>query len=218
MNLKFGASNIMLAIIIQKIHSSKMKGNLLFMFFNLKINGNRLIKFAYIIMLLVILIIFSFGIYNIFFKEISSSENDSLTLKDTIDTNQVFNVSADNYTSILQAVHNNIDSYIGCKVHFSGYVYRLLDFTPNQFVLARDMIVNENPLQSLVVGFLCEYKNASGFKDGEWVDITGIIQKSDYYGEIAIIEVTNMFTCDEPKNKYVSTPDETYIPTNNLIY
>ncbi len=187
------------------------------MFINLKINSNRFIKFAFLVMLLIILIIFSVGVYKIFFKKSGNEEKDTFTLKDTIDTNQVFNISKDNYTNILQAVHNNIDAYVGCKVHFSGYVYRLLDFSPTQFVLARDMIVSENPLQSLVVGFLCEYKKAEEFKDGEWVDVTGVIEKSDYYGEIAIINVTNIVKCEEPENKYVSTPDETYIPTSNLL-
>ena len=168
-------------------------------------------------MLLIILIIISIGIYSIFLKNVENNEQNTFTLKDTIDNNKVFDISKDNYSNILQAVHNNIDAYIGCKVHFSGYVYRLLDFSPIQFVLARDMIVNQNPLQSLVIGFLCESKKAEEFKDGEWVDVTGVIEKSNYYGEIAIINVTDILKCDEPENKYVSTPDDTYIPTSNLL-
>ena len=37
--------------------------------YNLKLNGNRLVKFLFIIMLLIILIIFSVSIYNIFLKK-----------------------------------------------------------------------------------------------------------------------------------------------------
>ena len=187
------------------------------MFLNLKINGKNLVKYFFIIILIIILLIFLVGIYNIFFKKIENNTNNSFTLNDTIHTDKIFEISPNNYTNILKSVTDNVDSYVGCKVHFIGYVYRLLDFSPNQFVLARDMIVNQNPLQSLVVGFLCEYKNSSEFKDGEWVDVTGTIQKSDYYGEIAIIEVINMFKCQEPENKYVSVPDDTYIPTNFLL-
>ena len=36
--------------------------------YNLKLNGNRLVKFFFIVMLLIILVIFSVGIFNIFFK------------------------------------------------------------------------------------------------------------------------------------------------------
>lgn len=187
------------------------------MFLNFKINGKKFLRYLFILMLIIISIIFFTGFYNIFFKKIENYENNSLTLSDTINTDNIFEISPQNYTNILKSVTENVDNYIGCKVHFTGYVYRLLDFSPIQFVLARDMIVSENPLQSLVVGFLCEFKNAEEFKDGEWVDVTGTIQKSDYYGEIAIIEVTNIFKCDEPENKYVSVPNDTYVPTSNML-
>lgn len=185
--------------------------------YNLKLNGNRFVKFMFIVILIIILIIFSIGIYNIFFKKNDTNETDVITLTDTIKTDKVFEITENNYTDILQAVTNDIDSYVGCKIHFTGYIYRLIDFDEDQFVLARDMIVNENTSQSLVVGFLCTYDTAYEFKDNTWVDITGTIVKGDYYGDIAQIEVINMFECDEPENKYVSTPDDTYIPTSNLF-
>ena len=187
------------------------------MFLNFKINGKKCLKFLFIIMLIVILALISTGIFNVFFKKIENFEDNSLTLSDTINTDKIFEISPQNYTNILKSVTENLDNYIGCKIHFTGYVYRLLDFSPIQFVLARDMIVSENPLQSLVVGFLCEYKNAEEFKDGEWVEVTGIIKKSDYYGEIAIIEVTDIIKCNEPENKYVSVPDDTYVPTSFML-
>ena len=37
--------------------------------YNLKINGNKLVKFLFITMIIIILIILSFGIYNIFIKK-----------------------------------------------------------------------------------------------------------------------------------------------------
>ena len=180
------------------------------MFLNLKISGNKILRYIFIIMFIIILIILFIGSYNIFFKKTEKKN-------DTLNTDKVFEISSSNYTNILKAVTDNLNHYVGCKIHFTGYVYRLLDFNPNQFVLARDMIVKQNPLQSLVVGFLCESKEASNFQDGEWVDVIGTIKKGDYYGEIAIIEVTDIFKCNEPENKYVSVPDDTYIPTNNLL-
>ena len=187
------------------------------MFLNLKISGNKILKYIFIIMFIIILIILFIGSYNIFFKRTEKNEDNTFTLNDTLNSDKVFEISSSNYTNILKAVTDNLDHYVGCKIHFSGYVYRLLDFNPNQFVLARDMIVKQNPLQSLIVGFLCESKNACNFQDGEWIDVIGTIKKGDYYGEIAIIEVTNIFKCTEPENKYISTPDDTYIPTNNLL-
>ena len=187
------------------------------MFLNLKISGNKLLKCVFIIILIIIFIILFIGIYNIFFRKIEKNGDDNFTLNNTLNTDKVSDISSSNYTNILKAVTDNLDHYVGCKVHFTGYVYRLLDFNSSQFVLARDMIVKQNPLQSLVVGFLCESKKACDFQDGEWVDVTGTIKKGDYYGEIAIIDVTDIFKCNEPENKYVSTPDDTYIPTNSLL-
>ena len=185
--------------------------------YNLKLNGNRLIKFSFIVMLLIILVIFSIGIYNIFFKKSSSNTSSEIKLTDTIKTDEIFEITPENYTNILQAVTSDIDSYVGAKIHFTGYVYRLIDFEKDEFVLARDMLIDENTPKSLVVGFLCTYDRAYEFKDDTWVDITGIIVKGDYYGDIAQIKVNSMFQCGEPKDKFVSVPSNSYVPTSNMF-
>ena len=189
--------------------------------YNLKLDGKKLVKIIFAIILIIILIILSFGIYNIFIKkeqDIPNTEKDDIiTLTDTIKTGDVFQITEDNYTNILDAVTKDIDSYIGSKIHFKGYVYRLIDFDENEFVLARDMIVNQNTSSTLVVGFLCKYDKAMDFPDKTWVDLTGIIIKGDYYGDIAEIEVTDIKKCEEPENKYVSQPDDTYIPTSGIL-
>ncbi len=106
---------------------------------------------------------------------------------------------------------------MGCKIHFIGYIYRLIDFEKDEFVLARDMLISPNTNQSLVVGFLCTYDTAYEFKDNTWVDITGTIIKGNYYGDIAQIKVDSMFECEEPSDKFVSVPDESYVPTSNMF-
>lgn len=40
------------------------------------------------------------------------------------------------------------------KINFKGYIYRVFDFEENQFVIARDMFINEEKTQTVVVGFL----------------------------------------------------------------
>lgn len=72
-------------------------------------------------------------------------------------------------------------------------------------------------LGSLVVGFLCNYDKASNFATNSWVEVTGTITKGNYYGDIAQIEVTEIKQTSEPKNKFVCTPDNTYIPTSNIL-
>lgn len=129
---------------------------------------------------------------------------------------KVANISTDNYTNILKVVHNNLDEYIDQKISFTGYVYRVYDFTDTQFVLARNMVISSDN-QTVVVGFLCNCKNANEFSDNTWVNITGKITKGDYHGDIPVIEITEIKKCDKPQDELVYPPDDTFIPTSALF-
>lgn len=181
--------------------------------FNFKINKNLFSKTAFIIMLIIILSIFIFGVYIIFIKRPS----EKFTVSDSIKSDDVFEINEENYANILKASNENIDSYIGVKVHLKGYVYRLLDFNENQFVAARDMTYSKDGSNSLIVGFLCEYSKCNNFEDGTWVDIVGEIQKGDFNGDIAVLKIISMEKTDKPENPFVTPPDETYIPTSNMF-
>ena len=113
-------------------------------------------------------------------------------------------------------IHENIDNYVGIKINFTGYVYRVLDLTDNQFVLARDMIISSD-FQTVIVGFLCEFEKAKDYKDNTWVEVTGEITKGDYHGDMPIIKVTNMKQVDKPNEEFVYPPDESYIPTSGIL-
>ena len=120
--------------------------------YNIKINGGKALKIIIILLSLFMLMVFLFSIYKIFFS------SGKFFVKDRIEQNEIKEINADEYTNILQAVHDDLDSYIGLKIKFSGYVYRILDFNEKQFVLGRDMLINTENNQSVVVGFLCENK------------------------------------------------------------
>ena len=188
---------------------------------NFKLNGLKLAKLCFISILIIVIIIFSISIYRIFIKpKIDSQKAESEITSDgtsCIKNEDILEIESKNYTNILQAVHDNIDSYIGCKLHFSGYVYRLIDFDSNQFVLARDMLVSDDKNQTLVVGFLCSYDDAMSFEEGTWVDLTGTITKEDFHGEIPVVKVDNIKKIDIPDDVYVYPPDGTYIPTSFMF-
>ena len=149
--------------------------------------------------------------------KVFSGANNSTRSESCLPKNDVSQISVKNYTNVLKAVHENIDSYIGKKINFTGYIYRLLDFKENQFVLARDMIINSN-FQTVVVGFLCEYDSAKDFTDNSWVQITGEIIKGDYHGDMPIIKITDIKIVDKPsQEEYVYPPDDSYIPTVGII-
>ena len=104
----------------------------------------------------------------------------------------------------------------GLKFILLGYVYRLIDFNDNQFVLARDMIISSD-FQTVVVGFLCECDSIKDFKDNSWVEITGEIVKGNYHGDMPIVKIYEINRCDPPSEDLVYPPDESYIPTSGIL-
>ena len=180
--------------------------------FNFKINGGRALKIIILVLSLFMLFVFGISIYKIFFTSGKFNVNDKLKAKD------ITELDAKNYTNILQAVHDDIGSYEGMKIKFTGYVYRVFDFSDEQFVIARDMFINEDKNQSVVVGFLCESKDVKEFKDGDWVEIIGTIENGKYHNsEIPIIKITEIKGTIQPDMPYVMPPSDTYIPTSGLL-
>ena len=180
--------------------------------FNVKVNGSKIFKYFFIGVIIFLIIILGIVMYKVFY-----GANDASKTRSCFPQNGVSEIQARYYTNILKTVHENIDAYVGKKICFTGYVYRVLDLQDNQFVLARDMIVSSNS-QSVVVGFLCEYDNAKDFTDNTWVKVTGTIMKGDYHGDMPIIKITDIKGVDKPSSdEYVYPPDDSYIPTSGIL-
>lgn len=176
--------------------------------FNFKINGNRLVKVSMTIFCIIILIITFIVCYKFIFSDFFNTNKQ--------ETATIYELNTKNYTNVLQKVHNDIDTYIGQKIKFTGYVYRLYDFTSEQFVLARDMVVTSD-FQTVVVGFLCHSVIASNFEEYTWVEIEGTITKGDYYGDMPIIEIEQINQVDEPTDEYVYPPDDSFVLTSTVL-
>lgn len=180
--------------------------------YNVKVRGGLLLKIIIVILSLFMLIVFGISIYRIFFT------SGKFKIDDKVVANEITEIQPENYTNILKAVHDDLDSYVGMKIKFSGYVYRLIDFKEDEFVLARDMFINEEKTQSVVVGFLNIYKDASNLNVGDWVEVTGVIEKGKYHNqEIPVIKVIELQQFSEPEEPFVLPPSDTYIPTSGLL-
>lgn len=177
--------------------------------YNLKINKKTIIKFILCLMILIALSISVASVYNILSK---MEKNETTYIEDMVPESGIAKITPENYTNILKEVHENIDTYIGQKISFSGYIYRINDFSDDRFVLARDMDIGNN--QTLIVGFLCSYNNASEFDSYSWVEIEGEIAKGKYNDqEIPIINVYKLEKANKPENSTVPLPDDAYVPT-----
>ena len=179
--------------------------------FNFKVNGNRTAKILMGILCVIILILTFYICYKVIFNNFFKTNDGYYTNENT-----VYELNTKNYTNVLQNVHNDIDAYVGQKIKFKGYIYRLYDFNKEQFVLARNMIVSSD-FQTVVVGFLCHSNIASNFEDGTWVELEGTITKGDYYGEMPIVEVDKINQVTAPTDEYVYPPDNSFVTTSTIL-
>lgn len=179
--------------------------------YNLKINGSKTFKYFFIGITLLVIIIVGVVSFRVF-----SGANNATANSSCLPQNKVSKLTTANYTTVLKAVHDNIDGYVGCQINFTGYVYRVFDLNENQFILSRNMIISSD-FQTVIVGFLCECENAKDFQDNTWVEITGKITKGDYHGDMPIVKVTDIKKVDKPNDEFVYPPDESYIPTNGIL-
>lgn len=176
---------------------------------NVKLNGKNIIKTVFIIISIIITLFFVYSTYKIV--------SESFKVKDNIDSSDIQKLTTQDYTNVLKSVHENLESYIGKRISFTGYVYRLSDFKDTEFVLARDMVIDKEN-QALIVGFLSDYKKAEDFEDGAWIEITGEITRGDYHGEIPIIKVLGIKQVEKPEDDlYVYPPDDSYLPTSSMF-
>lgn len=116
---------------------------------NFKINQKKIVKFFILIAAIIVLALLGFIISRVW-NEIQNSTSENTVVTDEIPSPEVATLTSENYTDILKEVHENLDTYIGQKISFIGYIYRVDDLEENQFILARDMIINSKN-QTVVV-------------------------------------------------------------------
>ena len=177
---------------------------------NLKFDIKKLIKIIIALCIIITLSLFVFFTYNTYRKITEKSEFTTIT--DFIPSSEIAKINPDNYTNILRLVHKDVDTFIGQKISFTGYVYRVTNFPDNRFILARDMRLTEN--QSVIVGFLSEYDKISEFNDYDWIDITATIDKTTYNNEtVPLLKIDSVTKTTEPKNSAVPKPDDDFVET-----
>lgn len=176
---------------------------------NFKVNGNKLGKIFLGILLVIILIVTFIVCYRIL-------GNQFFKTNDNLKQNEVQELTVTNYTNVLKTVHDDIDTYVGQKIKFSGYVFRMLDFNQNQFVLARDMIISSD-FQTVVVGFLSEYEEIKQYEDNTWIEIVGEITKGNYHGDMPILKIEQIQKIEKPQDEFVYLPDDSFVTTSTVL-
>ena len=95
--------------------------------------------------------------------------------------NNTIYITDENYPTILEDAHTNIDNYIDKTIIGEGYIFRRNDFNKNNFVIAKDMYIS--PIESVVIGFLCNAPHLSKIENGKNIKIKGKI-KIGYFNDL----------------------------------
>ena len=114
--------------------------------------------------------------------------------------NYDFDLNDQNYTKSLKQIHDNIDTNLGKTIHITGFVFRMADFKENYIVCGRNTISNS---EDKVAGILCDYQESKNLVDNEWVEITGVITKGNYNGDMPIVKVGTLKKITAPANTFV---------------
>ena len=177
--------------------------------YNLKLSGTKLFKIIFVIIISIVIILCGTVAFKVYNASVKSGAD--------IKYPELAEIKPENYANILKMVHEDINTYIGQKIKFSGFIYRVYDLNNNQFVLGRNMIISSD-LQTVIIGFLCQYNDAIKYKDNTWVEIEGKINKCEYHGsDMPVIEITNIKEINKPEYEYVNPPSEDYIPTSAIL-
>lgn len=176
--------------------------------YNFKMNGSRCIRTVIALIIIFSILILLASFFYLYNKTQFVSDTN-------ISSNSISNIDSNQYTNILKEVYENIDKYIGNEINFTGYIYKVDGLKDNQFILARNMLINSDS-QSVVVGFLCSSDDTYKFSEGCWVNVTGTIIKGYYHDEIPVIDINKIEIAEKPENEFVYPPDGIYIPTSSI--
>lgn len=154
---------------------------------------NFKLDFKKILIACVVIALFVATIMEFGTKGKTSSVNSNLS-------NYDFDLNEENYTETLKNIHDNISVNLGKTIHITGFIFRMPDFKENYIVCGRNTISNN---EDKIAGILCDYQDAKSLVDNEWVEITGVIVKGDYNGEMPIIKVGTINKITAPANTFV---------------
>ena len=147
----------------------------------------------------ILLVCFALGLAIAAIVEFSNI--DTATVSSKKDKAYDYLIDENNFCEAIKNIHNNIDENINKTIKISGFVFRMPDFKDTYFVCGRNVIKDS---EDMVAGILCETNDASKLLDNEWVEITGIISKCDYNGEMPLIKVGSIEKITAPNNTFVN--------------
>jgi putative membrane protein len=109
------------------------------------------------------------------------------------DAPALIEVEADAFYAWLNELYVNLDSYVGCRISVTGFVFKDEEtLGADEFVPAR-LGMTCCVADLIPYGFVCKYDRADELESDTWVRVEGIVQKGLYEGlaepQIAVTSV-----------------------------
>ena len=112
------------------------------------------------------------------------------------------------YAEIMSELHFFSQDYIGKEIQMTGFLFKPQEATSSQFSLVR-YVVMCCTADALPYGVLCELQDAAKYKEGTWLTIKGVIQKTKYEDKVVpSVRVISLQRIPEPKAPYVFPPSQ----------
>ncbi len=112
------------------------------------------------------------------------------------------------YAEIMNELQFFSADYIGKEIQMTGFVFKPPEAANNQFSLVRYVVVCCTA-DALPYGVLCELKDAAKYKEGTWLTIKGVVQKTKYEDRsVPAIKITSLRQVPKPKEPYVFPPSQ----------
>jgi putative membrane protein len=122
-----------------------------------------------------------------------------LTKMDKITVNEA------NYIPIMNIIDRKPELFMGKELEMAGFIYREPEFSNEQFVIGRlgysCCVESED---AVIYGILSTTTVTTNLPDDQWLEVSGILNKTEYNGiMIPHLEINELELLESPENPYV---------------
>ncbi|MEL3972503.1 TIGR03943 family protein [Rossellomorea oryzaecorticis] len=135
-------------------------------------------------------------------------EKDFDKLKELMGKQDKIIVRDEQYIQTLSVVDESLDEYVGKEIQLTGFVYKDEGFAEDELVISR-FTVTCCVADASVYGILARDGDLGKLEPDTWINVSGIIDKTDFNGmQMPVIKNPVFEVVDPPENPYV---EEFYI-------
>ncbi|WP_456273411.1 TIGR03943 family putative permease subunit [Bacillus sp. AK031] len=112
-------------------------------------------------------------------------------------------VRDEQFIQTLSIIDENLDDFAGKEIQLTGFIYKDESFVENQAVISR-FTVTCCVADAGVYGLLTEDDDLAALEPDTWVNVSGVIEKIDFHGNLMPVITNPVFEVIEaPENPYV---------------